>query len=417
MNRALRSLRIRIPGPWCDGWLYKENLVLWSYSGTLHFVPLREIRSRLLPKSDALTQVAADFLIFRNDWKISEQFQEVSRIPEATSALFNFDGGNRFVELTDVPVEASATIAHDGYLLDIEVYANRLYAATESGLFETAFDPRFPEANNPLHQVDDKVATSVAAKAGKVAASFGDSGLKTRDVTFGSGPEWWRDAQAANLQTIDDLSVAVDFAHYSLLNYRPGAEPSFIRAHTSQIPATGQERYDRTVIDKYDRALTFESELAEAISAKGYVDVHGSHATSKPQERPQGDVRVLGNSNFHLLTLSQSGPAVVNVSAYKDEPVKVRRNRQFSSTKVNVEQLQRTLSTQPLSSGFLLESFDGVGLVTKRGSYSLIDEPRVRVRTFPRARRHQDCFIAIGDNYIELVGFAEVEAPEEDPKF
>jgi hypothetical protein len=110
---------------------------------------------------------------------------------------------------------------------------------------------------------------------------------------------------------------------------------------------------------------------------------------------------------------NQGSHSVVNVSAFAKKPVQVRPDQGFRSDRIESAFLDETLSTQALRSGFLLETFGATGLVTERGTYSIISDPRVRLRSFPRSKRHNDCFVAVGEDFVELVGFIEAVTPTE----
>ena len=47
MGAKLHVLRLDLPGLWSDGWLYKENLVLWSRDGLPHVVRLADLAAEV----------------------------------------------------------------------------------------------------------------------------------------------------------------------------------------------------------------------------------------------------------------------------------------------------------------------------------------------------------------------------------
>lgn len=410
MSKVMKSVRIRIPGVWSDGWLYKESLVLWSLDGDLCFLPLSEIRGAVQREAGHQVAVASDYLIFRNDWKYSAQFTDLIRLPQVASGLFDFFGDDEVltVAIRDSAVRSSGTTSHSGYVLDTEVYANRIYSASEEGLFETEFNPNFPETENPMLQTTDQPALAVAARSGKVAVSLGSEGLLTRDITLGHGDGWWSVAEQEKFETADDYSLGVSFSSFNLLNYRGEDAPHFLRAKTRRVPPQGNGQYDETVIDEYEPAVNLLAPVTQVLKSGDKVEIDDKSAIATHEGR--GNIRVVGNSGYHLLVTDSDGSAVVNISAFDKKPLQLRQDPKFSQKRIDSSLVSEALSTQTLRSGFLLETFDKTGIITERGSHVLIDDSRVRIRSFPRSKRHHDCFLAVGEDFVELVGFIEIDA-------
>ena len=221
----MKSVRIRIPGVWSDGWLYKESLVLWSLDGDLCFLPLSEIRGAVQREAGHQVAVASDYLIFRNDWKYSAQFTDLIRLPQVASGLFDFFGDDEVltVAIRDSAVRSSGTTSHSGYVLDTEVYANRIYSASEEGLFETEFNPNFPETENPMLQrqinpcsgCEIRQSRSVARQQRIVTPRH--NAARRHMGTVGGASR-----SRKNLRPPDDYSLGVSFSSFNLLNYRGG---------------------------------------------------------------------------------------------------------------------------------------------------------------------------------------------------
>src|SRR5260370_26892597 len=93
----IQVVGVRIPGRWADGWLYKEHLVLWSRVGAMHIVPLKRIATAMRQTSTPSQAVAVEYLVLRNDWKVSEQFRRLLTIDRVREGF-----------LSDIPLEQRA---------------------------------------------------------------------------------------------------------------------------------------------------------------------------------------------------------------------------------------------------------------------------------------------------------------------
>lgn len=342
------------------------------------------------------TQVglAYDYLIFRNDWKYSEPFTRLLRIAGARSGIF---------ECLDDAASATVTVPIDkflrevrtdripGYALDCAVYGNRLYTCTESGLFESVLPgEHFSSSFNPQLQLLDFRVLNVDTLGGRLVASGADRGAFQRQINLGSGEGWIEDAVVAPSQ-IDDYSRRVSFANYSVLNYTGEVAPTLIRTQTARRRTSEAATYDETVIDGYEAPATIDEQLAGALD----------------HDETAADFKVVGNSNNQLLVRNAGRYKVVSLYTDPNAVTKAKISTRYRRNAVRPDLAESTLLTHRLRAGFLMEQFEGVGLITERGSYSLVNESVSRVRTFPRSKFYHDAFATISSTHIDLVGFLE----------
>lgn len=390
MNRSLHTVSLRIPGEWRDAWLYREYLYLWDNDGGIIRVPVDTIQretSELGPSRALLI----DNLIFRNDWKHAEQFRRWVHLRGARNALLDEHANDVYHE---IHVGASAlkvnTDSVPGYLLDCNIYGNRLFSATESGLYETFLPPqRFSEEYHPLLPIMETRVFGVDARGSRIVAAAGEQGLFERRINLGDGEAWATQAAEQRAVRIDDYSRRASFANYSVLNYKGDPNPSLIRTHTS---TTTNERsgFSETLVDGFEQPTSIDEKL-EAVMGDTELDAN----------------RVYGNSGNRLLVANRRHARVVNLYTDTNHEVRLSENRYFRETAIDHTKITSSLATYRLRSGFLLEMFSGVNLITTSGSYDVYTEPCLRIRTFPASRRYFDAFAAISENYVDLVGFLE----------
>lgn len=289
----------------------------------------------------------------------------------------------------------------EGFLLDVAVTGNRVFSATTTGLFETEFNPEYPENDNPLILSESGRVNSVAIASNTIAAAMEDKGLRTAPIFFGLGANWH--SSPSSLKLIDDYAISTSFSSYNLLNYNGDATPEFFRARTQREAAGGNQSYDRTVILDHERPESILKPVTDAAVAGVTVG-------------PASDeLYVVGNSNYRLLVSDgREFASVINLGwGSPAERRGIVRSRDFVVDSRAGEMVATASETRQLKSGFVLESYETISLLMRDGIHLLPDQGVLRTRTFPRSRRHEDTFASICNDHVDLVGFLEV--PESSP--
>src|SRR5271154_108169 len=121
MSVRLRAFHLRIPGQWNDGWLYKENIILWSRTGQMYVAELTKLLEELRNQLSPSLSLAVDYAIFRNDWKSNDQFTRMIEVDELRRALFNDfpDSSDPFVvDVGPIDMQISDSDPIPGFMLD-----------------------------------------------------------------------------------------------------------------------------------------------------------------------------------------------------------------------------------------------------------------------------------------------------------
>ena len=388
----LRVIRISLPGQWADGWLYKEHLILWSFTGEMHVLPMVELIRLIREQAPPSFAVAADYAIFRNDWKGSEQFRRLRTMTEFTEALhWGFGGGEAPAGIVvdsclPVPVPGDPV---PGTLLDASLYANRVYLASTDGLFETRFDPDKPKYSHPLVRRLDHEVCAINAKYGVINASAGGQGLLFAPVSF-DDTNWWRQDQ--DFVTIAERSFDNSFASFHVLNYTGDSYPALLRAETRPGRSRERTEFQESQVTGYQPGTDIGKFVLAPIGG----------------ERTE----VLGNSAHRLLLRRGDILQVVSISVSQEGELTAKLDRRYGIRGEHEAPLSPVLRTHAVGAGFVLETADGIHLYTPGGSYQLGTEQTATIRTFVNARRHQDTILIIEPDHISLCGFLE---SAEDP--
>lgn len=394
----LRRLTVRIPGLWEDAWLYRENLLVWDRRGRLYYVPIDALRNRVRHARDNHHAVLAEHLVFRSERKSSHEFQNLFAIPSVRREFFApLTASTEVVVPIDISDFRQASIeATPGNLTDTVAYGNRLFTTSDAGVFETQFDSRYDEGS-PLLQVHAAPATAIVAGNGQFAVSLGEVGLVSREVGFGDGDQWIDSAREGVLETLAPYSRTVARSSVHLVNYGESPVPDFIRATTHLERRSNG--FTENIITEFGEPSSLDESLQRAIGPALTVD----------DVRAGEGFDVLGNANYRLLVQIGDEVSVLNMLATRDRALRVTPYRRIDVGYAIPRTLSRTLSTQALRSGFLVEHVGGVHVLGDFGVVELADELVVQARTFPASRRYVDTVALVREDSLDLVGFVDID--------
>jgi hypothetical protein len=393
----IRRLILRIPGQWEDAWLYRENLIVWDRHGAIYYVPLDKLRASAIQASDHHHGVLADHLVLRSERKSSHEFQDVLAIPSVRREFFAPLKAEPEVVISITPTDLRPASIEPipGNITDTVAYGNRIFATSDAGVYETQFDSRYDEPS-PVLQVVDAPATAVVAGNGQFAASLGGLGLISREVGFGDGDQWIQSAQNASVETLAPYSRSVTRSSVHLVNYGVDPVPEFIRA-TTRIERR-ENGFQESIVTEFHQPSSLVQSLRDVISEELTVD-----------EMTAGDrFEVLGNANYRLLVRFGSEVQVMNMRAFRNQPLRVNQDHRIDVGQMMTHPIRHAMSTQALRSGFLVEHTGGVHILNDSGVIELANELVVQARAFPNSRRYVDTVVLVREESLDLVGFVDL---------
>jgi hypothetical protein len=406
MTNKIRTVHIKLPGQWSDGWLYKEHLILWSRTGEMFVAELAELSRKVRAVTSPTLAVAADYAIFRNDWKTSEQFKRLSTIPNLGQALFpEFATLDEPIEIRidSLGISPIDSEGIPGFVLDTNLYANCIFVGSTEGLFESRFRPDDPKKGSPVVQRLDHEVATVNAKYSAVNVSAGEKGLLFSRVDVNEAN--WR-SQRAGFKRTAELSFDNSFASYNLLNYINDSFPTFLRAETQDERRNDRSEFQENQVIGYKDQADIRGVTAAALEGPRRAKFLESQSLAYRDEGSHA-AQVLGNSAGRLLIRWRENLQVVDISARKGKGITVRADSRYQALREADVLTSPVLKTYAIGSGFLVELLDEIRLITPRGSYLLVREPAARIRTFFHARRYQDVALAVGENGLSILGFVE----------
>ena len=103
-----KVVRVELPGDWRDGWLYREQLLLWSRAGQFYWMPIAGLLDIIAREATPSLSLLSECLLFRNDWKSGQPFRKFLSVEGVIPALLrDYKRGQReiTIRLSNVPVE------------------------------------------------------------------------------------------------------------------------------------------------------------------------------------------------------------------------------------------------------------------------------------------------------------------------
>lgn len=390
-----RRLTVRIPGQWEDAWLYREHLIAWDTSGRVSYIPLEALKDSVTRASDHHHGVLTEHLVLRSERKSSREFGELFAIPSVRRDFFEplMAQPEVIISLDSLEMRSAMFDPIPGNINDTVAYGNRLLASSDAGVFEAQFNPRHGDAS-PLLQVVDEPSTSIVAGNGRFAASTGEAGLVSREVTFGDGDQWADVAEAAPITTLAPYSRGVGKSSVHLVNYGLDPVPEFIRA-TTRIEHH-ENGFKESIVTRFDPPTS----LREVIR----------HGLSSDKASSEDNFEVLGNANYRLLVQRDLRLEVLSMRAFQNKPLGVTHEQPLNLAELMPHPVNHAMSTHALRSGFLMEHTRGVHVFGDSGVLELSDELVVQARTFPNSRRYIDTVVLVREESIDLIGFVDLDS-------
>ena len=386
--------QVKIPGEWADGWLYKDHLFLWTAEGDLVQTPLARVVSSLRVSHGDEVALAAQFALFRNDWKGGMQIEALmraSQVREALSAVMGVASEVAQAELAGVPLDLVNVEPVPGFLLSVSIYGNHAFIASSEGLFETNLNPDYLDDDHHLDPRLQVPVHDVETNYGAVAAAAFEGGLWFDRIDFGyegGGP------RAGSMQQLAEFSSAVSMASKDLLSFTDNEFPDLYIGDMERRFQSARSRYPSHMITGYRRA---EEDLAVLSARSLGLEASRIH---------DGGVRVLANSKQQLLYDVDGMLRMVRLRTY--DGVKLDRDTSLGVSLHDATAGGDPVSTHAMAGGFLIEGEERVTWINGQGVLEVSTRPTVTVRTFPGSRHFTDTGIVIEEDRAIITGFLDI---------
>ncbi|MGY2066747.1 hypothetical protein [Blastococcus sp. SYSU DS0619] len=398
----MRVIRILVPGDWRDGWIYKDSIYLVDRSNSFFCAPVREALNAISADYGPASTLAAEALVFRSgDWKNSALFERAVALRSTRLEILDVPD----IVIPDGIFRPVSTLNLDSYLYDFKFYANRVYMASEEGLFESRVDPDHPWLAADLSAGAPVPATAIAANYGLLLASAGEDGLWQSHIDFGfDSPISVDDSK---LKRLADNSSSASFARHNVINYAiedGRSTTELYRGETITVPRSLNQKFESVRIESLKSPLRLD-----------HLDDRPKHGAKRKGavERPVERLHIVANHWNTLLAQQKDEVQVVNLTVAKNENPRLNVRDRWASEETKREMsvsLEGAHSIQGVKSGFVIERDDTLALFSRHGSVDLLKEAVGRVRTFPDSQRVTDTVFATTNAGCLFMGYKDLES-------
>ncbi len=370
--------RVLLRGPIEDAFIYRSSVLCWTYSGSILRVPVPAIE-RALARDYGDAGLAVSSLLFHSGGLGATAEQSEVWWRSVAYGSEGSDPGAIEIDLSTVEHSEHRIGIDADDVLDMLAYADRLYLATDGGLFSNELSPADgAEMERATHRI---VSPTYAASAsyGAVAASCGEAGLQMLFDDFG----WSGRTADHRAQKVSDYSVRAEYASGRLLNYRSRSEIELFRGDIVDATAPGSPHDGRVIVgleaseqEGSNLLEKFDSGDAEFVTSwlGKLVVLSNGLAMSRTLRRHHDRLAVQGD--------------VKTIGRYQGRPVSAVRVRDRLIIETTEELLAVVPSAIESDAGY---ERIGTGLV-------------VSLRAFPNSKRYRDMAIATSEDGLNLIG-------------
>ena len=398
MLTKLLRVELRLPGQWRDVWLYKEKLYFWTRDGALWCVEMERVRRHLQQRHGPEQALLVQTLLFRNDWKAGELVRSMLQSPAIEEAFLAPFKSSELLTF-EVPAKDLVEIrseAYPGPVLDTCIYGNRVYFGTLDGLLESYIHPRRTDRHYALNLQLDKRINKLAVGYAAINASAESAGLHFGQIEFSRNshdPEESVGYRKSSFRQVADVSYSVSHIGRDILNYEEGDAPIYMQARV-ETDHKDRSRYEDHNVTGYLKR--------ESLIEKAYRSLVVADPSAEDSE-----VRLLGNSGANIIAAVGDR---LQVARIRTDPIKealVQRNKSFHIDPIWSPRASEVIETYPVNGGFVVETDDGLTLMTRNGSHPLMAGDAATVRTYKSARRHKEAVGVVREDYASVFGYFE----------
>lgn len=378
--------RVLLRGPIEDAFVYRSTILCWTFGGAMLRVPVPAVE-RALERDFGEAGVAVSALLFHSGGLGASADQS-----EAWWRNIAYDAEDSDFGLIEIDL---STVEHSEHRLGIEAddvldmlaYADRLYLATDGGLFSNDLTSDFNSNVEPASHRISVPTYAAAASYGSVAASCGEAGLRMLFDDFG----WSGRTADHRAERVSDYSVRAEYASGRLLNFRSHSEIELFRGDVVEASAprspnearviVGLEAVDEAGDDLLDRFDSADVDFVTSWLGKLLV-LAGGRVMSRTLRRrddrltAQGQVKTIGH--------------------YRGKPLSAVRVRDRLLVETSEELLALSSDDDEAGNGYQRV---GTG-------------PVVSLRAFPNSKRYRDMAIVTSEAGLNLIGVPRVVRAE-----
>ncbi len=385
----MKTLKFSINVEAIDSYIYSGHLFLILKGGDITFAPLSKIIGKLAnayPNYNNLIRLAFQ----RNDYFANNQGEMILGISEVKNTFIDvWDcAANNMKFMLEYDSEDYKIIGAVPTMpvLDLKMYAMRLYLGTKEGLYEINLnsDDRYNLApTKPKKRFDAKV-TCLNAKSGEIIISSNSEGLF--HGTFLNE----KNVLQVNHKPVSQKSIRTSWSGYDIINY--GEQSSFdyfINKTDKAEKKLGYSRFDESI--EKQRILEF------GVSKFAMADLlESSNINHK-------DVSYCFNSSLSGFFFMNDGRFInINLNKDRENIHFTSRNHELPVINNGLELPQRPISACIVPKGCVVEYYDKVVLYHNSKAKLIENAPSINIRSYPSSLRYRNIITITKEKEVSI---------------
>ncbi len=386
----MKTIRFSISAKAIDSYIYGGHLFLILKDGRIAYTELSKVIRKLVddyPDFENLIRLSFQ----RNDYLSNRQGLMILGVGELKNVLMKLweRATNEIDFLIDFDLDDFEVISEVPSMpvLDMRLYAMRMYLGCKEGLYEINLNPQdnyHIKPSRPELRFDAKI-THLNAKSGEVVISANSEGL-----FHGSFINEKNKLDVISIP-VAKKSIRTGWSSYDVINYEENNSFEYLVNETTKIDnkpnySRFDEQSERRRITEFGKSKYDMAQLME-------------HSSLKAE-----DVSYCFNSSTSSFFFTKDGQ-FININLNKEN----KQELYFTSRNHLLPNLERTknLLTRPISSsivpkGCVIEYFDKVVLYHNGKARIIESSPSINVRTYPSSIRYRNLISITKDEEVTI---------------
>jgi hypothetical protein len=385
----MKTLKFSINVEAIDSYIYSGHLFLILKNGDIAFAPLSKIVGKLAnvyPKYNNLIRLSFQ----RNDYFANNQGEMILGIPEVKNTSIDVwdRAANQMKFMLEYDSEDYKIIGSVPTMpvLDLKMYAMRLYLGTKDGLYEINLnsDDRYNlKPTKPKKRFDAKV-TCLNAKCGEIIISSNSDGLF--HGTFLNE----KNILKVNHKQVSQKSIRTSWSGYDIINYGEQSNFDYFINKTAKVEK-------KPGYSKFDESIEKQRILEFGVSKFAMSDLLQSSDINYK------DISYCFNSSSSGFFFMNDGRFInINLNKDKDNIHFTSRNHLLPDISIGNELPQRPISGSIVPKGCVVEYYNKVVLYHNSQAKLIEDVPSINVRSYPSSLRYRNIITITKEKEISI---------------
>lgn len=386
----MKTLKFSLEVDAIESYIYSGHLFIILLNGRIVYAPLSRIIYKLIneyPDFENLIRVSFQ----RNDYLNNRQAEIFFGIGEMKKSFIDlWEKASEEMEFKIILDENDYIVIDEVKtmpVLDLKMYAMRLYIGSKEGLYEIDLnsDDRYNlEPTKPKKRFDAKV-TCLNAKSGEIIISSNSNGLFHGTFLNSSN------SLKVNEKPVSKKSIRTGWSGYDVINYDKQNDFEYYVNETEKIE-------DKLNYSKFDENSE-RRRITDFGSSKFNLSILLAHSRIVKEE-----INYCFNSSTSGFFFMKDGSFVnINLKKPKDKQLYfVSRNKALPTLKKSNANFLKPLSTSIVPEGCVVEYFDKVVLYQNSKAKIIEDSPSINVRTYPSSKRYRNLISVTKEKEITI---------------